>query len=168
LPAIFVYNGEQEIFDLFNETGVDVRRANFPVGSWKTHLNPLNRRKYSRSLSKLVEDENIDVVHTFFGASYLFSYLKDRRVLKVAEQLYVSPEPRPLRMFDGGFTIKPRGFLNACYRRYVRFNFSRADHITTNGEGQKTSGTVVYGTAPEKTTVVSPGVTAQLPSVKPR
>jgi hypothetical protein len=144
-PAILVYNGKQEIFDRFVATGADVRRFEFPIGSWKTHLNPLSRRKYSRKLAEFIEDEKIEVVHTFFRASYLFSYLRGTRVLKVAEQLHASPDPRPLRMFDNGFNVKPRALLNAWYRRYVRFNFSAADLVTTNGQAQKTSGAVAYG-----------------------
>jgi glycosyltransferase involved in cell wall biosynthesis len=165
-PAIFVYNGKQEVFDRFVATGADVRRFEFPIGSWKTHLNPLSRRKYSRKLAEFIEDEKIEVVHTFFRASYLFSYLRGTRVLKVAEQVYASPDPRPLRMFDNGFNVKPRALLNAWYRRYVRFNFSAADLVTTNGQAQKTSGAVAYGVPHEKMTVVSPGVSSQLSSVK--
>jgi len=166
LPAIFVYNGRQEIFDRFVATGADVRRFEFPVGSWKTHLNPLSRRAYSRKLAELIEDEKIGVVHTFFRASYMFNYLKNTRVLKVAEQLYASPDPKPLRMFENGINIAPRYLLNAWYRRYVRFNFSAADLVTTNGQAQKTSGAVTYGVSLEKTTVVSPGVSSQLSSAE--
>ena len=165
-PAIFVYNGKQEIFDRFKATGADVRRADFPVGNWKTHLNPLYRRKYSKRLSKFIENEKIDVVHTFFRASYLLSYLNGIQVLKVAEQLYASPDPQPMRLFENGLTLRPRSFLSVWYRRYVRFNFSNADLVTTNGEAQKHSGSVVYGTIPEKTTVVSPGVISQLSSAE--
>ena len=136
-PAIFVYNGKQEVFDRFVATGADVRRFEFPIGSWKTHLNPLSRRKYSRKLAEFIEDEKIEVVHTFFRASYVFNYLKSTRVLKVAEQVYASSSPKPLRMFENGFKIAPRYLLSAWYRRYVRFNFSAADLVTTNGQAQK-------------------------------
>jgi glycosyltransferase involved in cell wall biosynthesis len=160
-PAIFVYNGRREAFDRFIATGADVRRADFPIGSWKTHLNPFYRRKYSRKLARFIEDERIDVVYMFMRGTYLMSYMKGSEVLRVSEQLYASGELRPIRLFDNGFTFRPRAILSAWYRKYVRFNHDKSDLVVTMSNAQNLAATVKFGIPESKTVVVPPGVTRQ-------
>ena len=164
--GIFVYNGRREAFDRFLATGADVRRADFPIGSWKTHLNPLYRRKYSRKLARFIEDERIDVVHMFMRGSYLMSYMKGVNVLRVTEQLYANDVLRPIRLFENGFTIKPRALLNAWYRKYVRFNHDKADVVAAISNSQKLAATATFGIPESKVVVVSPGVTPQAPTTE--
>jgi glycosyltransferase involved in cell wall biosynthesis len=161
LPGIFVYNGRREVFDRFVATGADVRRVDFPIASRKTHLSPLYRRKYSRKLARFIEDEQIDVVYMFMRGTYLMSYMKGLDVLRVTEQLYANIELRPIRLFDNGFTIRPRALLNAWYRKYVRLNHDKADVVVTVSNAQVRAAVVRFGIPESKTVVVPPGVTRQ-------
>jgi len=162
-PGIFIYNGRREAFDRFVESGADIRTADFPIGSWRTHLNPFYRRKYSRKLARFIEDERIDVVYMFMRGTYLMSYMKGLNILRVTEQAYASPEPRPLRLFDNGFTIRPRALLSAWYRKYVRFNHDRADLVVTISNAQKLAAIARFGIPESKTLVVPPGVRRRSP-----
>ena len=161
LPGIFIYNGKQDIFDRFVATGADVRRADFPIGSWKTHLNPLYRRRYSRNLAKFIEDERIDIVHLFPRAAYVTSYLKGLDVFKVNQQPYSSPDLKPIRLFENGFSLRPRRLLNAWYRKYVRFNYSKADLVSGIGHSHQQASIKVFGIPESKTAVVHPGIAPQ-------
>ena len=167
LPAIFIYNGKQDVFDRFVATGADVRRVDFPIGGWQKHLNPLYRREYSRKLAQFIAAERIDVVHLFMRASYVMSYLKGSEVLRVAEQVYSSPNLRPIRLFANGFSIRPRKLLNAWYRKHVRFNYSAADLVVTLGHSQQLAATKVYGVPPMKTVIVPLGAGRQLSGARP-
>lgn len=125
------------------------------------------RREYSRKLARFISTERIDVVHFFMRASYMMSYLKGSEVLRVAEQLYSSPDSRPIRLFENGFSIRPRALMNAWYRKHVRFNYSAADLVTTNSYSQQLVAIERYGVPLMKTVVVPPGVGRQLSVARP-
>ena len=161
LPGIFVYNGREEVFDRFVATGADVRRAPFPISSLKTHLNPIYRRRYSKILARYLRAEQIDVVHLFPRATYVLHYLEGINVFKVAQQPYSSPDLRPIRLFENGFSLRPRNLLNAWYRKYVRFSYSRADLVSGIGNSHRAASTKVFGIPEHKTAVVRPGITPQ-------
>ena len=167
LPGIFVYNGRSEVFDRFVETGADVRRADFPVASRKTHLNPFYRREYSRKLARFIEDESIDVVQLFPRGAYMTHYMKGLDVLQVAQQPYSSPDLRPMRLFQNGFTFHPKRLLNAWYRKYVRWDYSKADLVTGLGYSHQQASMRVFGVPEYKTVVVHPGVAPQKQLAEP-
>ena len=166
LPGIFVYNGRREVFDRFVATGADVRRADFPIASRKTHLNPFYRREYSRKLARFIEDERIDAVYMFMRGTYLMSYMKGLDVLRVTEQLYANIDLRPIRLFDNGFSVRPRALLSAWYRKYVRLNHARADMVVTISNAQKLASSVRFGIPESKTVIVPPGVAWQSPNAE--
>lgn len=161
IPAVFVFNGSNKIFSRLQATGVDVRRSDFPISSRRTHLNPFYRRKYSRIVGEFLESNRISIVHMFPRATYLMHYIASQNVSKVVEQLYASPNPKPLGLFDGGFSLNPRALASAWYRKYVRLNYKPADLVISHGEGQRSASTTVFGVPSERTTIVTPGIPSQ-------
>jgi len=161
-PAIFVYNGRNDVYDRFVETGADVRHMDFPVGSWKTHLNPLYRREYSKKLARIIKEERIEIIHLFPRAAYVTSYLKGLDILKVTQQPGTHTDFAPIRMFDNGFSFRPRRILNAWYRKYVRFNYSKADLVTGLGNAHQQGSIKVFGIPEKRTAVVHPGIAPQI------
>lgn len=86
IPSIFIFNGHPDIFRLFEETGVDVRRIEMPKPGVVKHFNPIYRRRFSRKLVELISKEGIDVLHLGQREAYILNYVKKFRVLKGCHQ----------------------------------------------------------------------------------
>jgi len=137
IPAVFVFNGHPDVFEMFQQTGIDVRRIEMPVSGVKQHFNPLYRRRFSRSLTSLIEDEGIEILHLGNGGPYILNYLKKSKILKVAVQSSSTPDFEPLALFDSGIRYHPKSVLKAWYRKYVRLNYRIADLVFSTGGAQR-------------------------------
>ena len=162
IPSIFIFNGASDVFQRFEETGVDVRCMDMPVSGLKQHFNPIYRRKYSRHLSDFISREKIDVIHLGHGGPFILNYLKSSRVLKVCVQQGATPEFKPIGLFDSGFTLNPKKLLKYWYRKYVRLNYKRADLVVCIGVAAREAALRTFGIQSEKTAVVRPGITGRL------
>ena len=158
VASLFVFNGPDEIFRKFEETGANVRRMEMPIPGLKQHLNPFYRRRFSRQLVEFIEREGIDVIHLGHGGLFVLNYLKSSAVLKVSVQQGATPEFKPIGMFDGGFTLHPKKLLKAWYRKYVRLNYKRSDLVICIGEAAREAALRSFHVAPEKAIVVRPGI----------
>lgn len=102
IPSILIFNGQPELFRRFEETGIDVRRMEMPVASVKAHFNPGSRRRYSRLLAEFIERENIELLYLLNSVPCLLNYVKNLSIPKVCAQIAVSPDLRPIGLFDRG------------------------------------------------------------------
>jgi glycosyltransferase involved in cell wall biosynthesis len=162
IPAILIYNGHANKFKMFEDAGVDVRRMMMPISSVKQHLNPLYRRKFSKYLSQFINDENIDIIHLGYRGSYIFNYLKKVDVLKSCVQQAATPEFKKIKLFDGGFRFNPVYIIKAWYRKYVRFNYKRAEVVICLSDAARTAAIRTYSVKPERAITVFPGVISRI------
>ena len=113
VPAIFIFNGHSDIFEKFRQTGIDVRRIEMPVSGVKQHFNPFYRRRFSRRLATLIEDEEIEVLHLGAKASYILDYLKNSNVFKVTLQPSSTPGFEPIALFPRGIPFHPKTIIKS-------------------------------------------------------
>lgn len=161
IPSIFIFNGQPELFRLFEQTGIDVRRMEMPSASVKTHFNPRSRRRYSRLLAEFIERENIELLYLLHDAAYLLIYVTNLGIPKVCSQIAGSPNPEPIRLFDHGVRLHPRHLIKAWYRKYVRLNHRRADLVVCLSGAARDTALITYGVEPERAVAVYPGVTGR-------
>jgi glycosyltransferase involved in cell wall biosynthesis len=166
VPAIFIFNGHQNIFDKFQQTGIDVRRIEMPVSGVKQHFNPFYRRRFSRQLTKLIHDEGIDIFHLGHGGPYVFNYVKNLNVLKVTVQSGSTPGFEPLKLFPFGIKLHPRDFLKAWYRKYVRLDYTTADLVFSPGDAAHEATIRVYKVNPERAMIMRIASPEQVPTSK--
>jgi len=154
IPAVFVFNGHPDVFEMFQQTGIDVRRIEMPISGVKQHLNPFYRRRFSRRLASLIEDMEIEVLHLGHGGPYIFNYLKSSKILKVTVQLSSTPSFEPVAFFDSGIRFHPKSVLKAWYRKYVRLNYRTADLVFSPGDAAHEATLRTFGVKPERATVM--------------
>jgi len=165
IPSIFVFNGQPHKFQKFIDVGVDVRNLNMPLPGFKRHISFLYRRKFSRQLANLIKTENIDVVHLGSRGTYILNYLKAQSVLKVCVQQGGTPQPKPLKVLDR-WTFNPKTLLKLWYRKYVVWNFKRADLVICPSETARQEAIITFDVKPKKTVVVKHCVRSQLKTSK--
>lgn len=166
IPSIFIFNGQPEIFRLFEETGIDVRRVEMPVSSLKSHFNSVYRRRFSRRLADFIRQEKIELLYLLDNAPYLLNYVKNLDILKVCTEIGGSPDPRPIGLFDRGVRLHPKHLAKAWYRKYVRLNYRSADLVICISKAARGTALITYGIDRERVVVVRPGVTGRLSDSK--
>jgi len=166
VPAIFVFNGHSDVFEKFQQTGIDVRRVEMPVSGVKQHFNPFYRRRFSRRLVTLIEDEGIEVLHLGHGASYIINYLKNSNVFKVTVQSASTPGFAPVALFPNGIQFHPKTILKAWYRKYVRLDYTTADLVFSPGDAAHEATIRTYGVKPERSMIMRIASREQIPSSK--
>ena len=147
---------------MFEDAGVDVRRMTMPISGVKQHLNPLYRRKFSKYLSRFINDENIDIIHLGHRGSYIFNYVKQVDVLKSCVQQAATPEFKKIGLFDGGFRFDPVYIIKAWYRKYVRFNYKRAEVVICLSDAVRTAAIHTYSVKPERAIAVFHGLISRI------
>lgn len=162
IPAIVIYNGHKNIFNLFENTGVDVRRMPMPISGVKQHLNPFYRRRFSKQIAKFIAEENIDILHLGFRGAYILNYVKNVNVLKSCVQVSATREFKKIRLFDGGFRPHPVYIIKSWYRKYVRFNFKRAEVVICNSGAARTAAIRTFNVKPERAITVYMGVSSRI------
>tara|TARA_B100000686_G_scaffold349701_1_gene443704 strand:+ start:369 stop:1586 length:1218 start_codon:yes stop_codon:yes gene_type:complete len=171
VPSIFVFNGHPDIFQKFEETGVDVRRIEMPMPGVKNHFNPIYRRRFSKKLIQLIDDEGIDVLHVSEREAYILNYVKSSGILKVCQQDAGTPDNsvtlKGMAVFDKGLSIHPKTVLKKWYRKYVLWNYKRADLVLCLSKTARKFAIEVCRTRPEVAVVVRPGVTRRLGDANP-
>ena len=167
IPAILIFNGQPELFRLFEATGIDVRRFDMPIASVKTHINPRYRKRYAKSINELAEKENIDVLYLLDNAPYLLNYTKNLKIMRACTQIGGSPDPQPIKLFQRGIKLHPKSIANAWYRKYVRLNYSSADLVVCLSDAARETALHTYGIEPERAKAVFPGVTGRIGESKP-
>jgi len=167
IPAIFVFNGHPEIFRKFEEAGVDVRRMDMPKHGLKNHFNFVYRRRYSKKLNELINDEGIEVLHLGQREAYVLNYVKDSPILKVCQQDAGVPDPKVMSVFDKGFSLHPKKLLKKWYRKYVLWNYKRADLVLCLSKAARKFAIDVCRTEPDAAFVVRPGVSRRLSDAVP-
>ena len=166
IPSILIFNGQPELFRMFEETGIDVRRMAMPVSSVKTHINPLYRRRFSRQLAEFIEHEQIEVLYLLNNAAYLLNYFRESGIFKACAEIGGSPDPKPIRLFEKGVRLHPKSLAKAWYRKYVRLNYQSADLVVCISEAARGSALYTYGVKPKRVVVVRPGITGRLSGAK--
>ena len=166
VPAIFIFNGHSDIFEKFRQTGIDVRRIEMPVSGVKQHFNPFYRRRFSRRLATLIEDEEIEVLHLGHKASYILDYLKNSNVFKVTLQPASTPGFEPIALFPHGIPFHPKTILKSWYRKYVQLNHTNADLVFSPGDAAREATIRTYGVKPERVRVMRVASPEQIPSSK--
>ena len=154
VPAIFVFNGHPDVFEMFRQTGIDVRRIVMPISGVKQHLNPFYRRRFSRHLADLIEGEGIEVLHLGSNGTYILHYLKSSKILKVTTQASSAPDFKPVAFFDAGIRFHPKSILKAWYRKYVRLNYRSSDLVFSPGDAAREATIRTYGVKPERAMVM--------------
>ena len=162
IPAIFIYNGHENKFKMFQNAGVDVRRMSMPISGVKQHLNPLYRRRLSKQLGKFITDEKIDILHLGHGGPYIFNYVKRVNVLKSCVQQGATPEFKKTKLFDGGFRPSPVHIIKSWYRKYVRLNYKRAEVVICLSDAARTAAIRTFSVKPERAKTVYPGVSSRI------
>ena len=157
VPSIFVFNGHTDIFDRFRRTGIDVRRFAMPISGVKQHFNPFYRRRFSRRLASLIEDEAIDILHLGHGANYIINYVKNLDILKVTVQSASHPGFEPVAFFHEGIRFHPKSVLKAWYRKYVQLNYKTADLVFSPGDAAGEATIRAYGVMPERAMIMRVG-----------
>jgi len=165
IPSIFVFNGHPDKFRKFEDTGADVRMIDMPLPGLKNHANFIYRRKFSRKLSEFIKTEKIEVVHLGQRASYILNYIKTKSVLKVCTQGGGTPNPKPLRMLKT-FTINPKTLLKLWYRKYVLWNYKRADLVICPSDPARQTAIRTFSVKPKKIIVIRPHANSQLKNAK--
>jgi len=166
IPSIFVFNGHPAIFRKFEEAGVDVRRIDMPRPGLAKHFNFFYRREFSKKLNELIDTEGIDVLHLGQREAYVLNYVKKSPILKVCQQDAGIPDPKVMTVFDKGFSFHPNKLLKKWYRKYVLWNYKRADLVLCLSEAARKFAIYVCRTKPEVAVVVRPGVTRRMDDAK--
>jgi glycosyltransferase involved in cell wall biosynthesis len=167
IPSILIFNGHPELFRLFEQTGIDVRRMEMPVSSVKRHFDPRYRHRYSVEIADFVKREQIDVLYLLDNAPYLLNYVKNLDLLRVCTQIGGAPNPKPIRLFEKGIEVNPKVVAKAWYRKYVRLNYRKADLVVCLSEAARETALHTYGVSPEKAKTVFPGVTKRASKSNP-
>ena len=167
IPTIFIFNGHPDIFQMFKNTGVDVRRIQMPEPGAKKLFNPFYRRRFSKNLIELINNEDIDVLHLGQRDSYILNYVKKTKVMKVCQQDGAFPVPKPLSIFEHGPTINPKKLLKAWYRKYVLGNYKRADLVLSVSDAARKCSIVRFRIKPEVAFTVRPGIQRRSDEAKP-
>ena len=167
IPSIFIFNGHPDIFRKFEETGVDVRRIEMPKPGIAKHFNPSYRRRFSKKLIQLIDIEGIDVLHLGQREAYILNYVKKSPILKVCQQDAGVPVPKAMTIFDKGVGFHPKKLLKSWYRKYVLWNYKRADLVMCLSHAARKYAIEVCRAKPEAAVVVRPGVTRRLGDSKP-
>lgn len=167
IPTILIFNGHPDIFRKFEQTGIDVRRLEMPKPGVAKHFNPIYRRRFAKKLIELIKQENIDVLHLGQREAYILNYVKKSRVLKVCHQDGGFPEPKLMSIFDKGFSAHPKKLVKKWYRKYVLWNYKRADLVMCLSHAAREYAIKGCRTRPEVAVVVRPGVTRRLGDAKP-
>ncbi|MEC9293736.1 MAG: glycosyltransferase family 4 protein [Chloroflexota bacterium] len=167
IPSIFIINGPPDIFRKFEETGVDVRKIEMPKPGVAKHFNPFYRRRFSKKLIELIDTEGIDVLHVAQREAYIFNYVKGSGILKVTQQDAGMPDAKLMGIFDKGVSVNPKKVLKKWYRKYVLWNYKRADLVLCLSNAAREFAIKVCRTRSELAVVVRPGVTRRLDDAKP-
>ena len=167
VPSIFIFNGHPDIFKKFEDTGVDVRRIEMPRPGVMNHFNPIYRRRFSKKLIQLIDDERIGVLHVAQREAYVLNYVKSSGILKVCQQDAGTPDNKVMAVFDKGFSLYPKTVLKKWYRKYVLWNYKRADLVLCLSKAARKFAIEVCRTRPEVAVVVRPGVTRRLGDANP-
>ena len=167
IPSIFVFNGHSAIFRKFQETGVDVRRIDMPKPGVLKHFNPIYRWRFTKKMAALIDKEGIDVLHLGQREAYILNYVKNSPVLKVCQQDAGAPDAKLMTIFDKGLTVSPKQLLKKWYRKYVLWNYKRADLVLCLSNAAREYAIKVCRTKPEVAVVVRPGVTRRLDDAQP-
>lgn len=162
IPAIFIYNGHQNKFKMFENTGVDVRRMSMPISGVKLHLNPFYRRRFSKQLAKFIADENIDILHLGQRGVYILNYVKNVDVLKSSVQQGATPDFKKIGLFDGGFRLRPVYIIKSWYRKYVALNYKRVEVAICLSDAARTAAIRTFNVEPDRAITVYPGVSSRV------
>ena len=167
IPSIFIFDGHPDIFRMFEETGVDVRRIEMPKPGVLKHFNPIYRRRFARKLTELIGKEEIDVLHLGQREVHILNYVKKSRVLKVCHQDAGFPDPKLMSIFDKGLSLHPKKLLKKWYRKYVLWNYKRADLVLCLSKAARKYAIEGCRTRPEVAVAVRPGVPRRLGDSNP-
>ena len=99
--------------------------------------------------------------------AYILNYVKNSTVLKVCQQDAGVPDVKEMAIFDKGVSINPKKLLKKWYRKYVLWNYKRADLVLCLSNAAREFAIKVCRTRPEVAVVVRPGVTRRLDDARP-
>jgi glycosyltransferase involved in cell wall biosynthesis len=156
---VVVHNRENRFSEQLRSEGTTVLMRDLPPNSWANYRHPMRLLRMRREITKIIEEG--DFTHVWIHFSGLLPLItkrvKKNGVKIVVHQHAAMPEESKLTVFERKNFTNPKRFLAAAYRKYVLFNFDKADIVISLTNDGKLTSMNTYGVAEHKIRIVPHG-----------
>jgi glycosyltransferase involved in cell wall biosynthesis len=156
---VVVHNKDNLLSEQLKAEGTTVLIRDLPPNSWKNYMRPIRLLRMRRETTKIIEEGEFTHVWLHFSGllTLITKRVKKNGVKIVSHQQAAFPEGLKLSVFERKNFTNPKRLLRAVYRKYVLFNFDKADMVITPSNAGKQTSINTYGVPEHKIRIVRNG-----------
>jgi len=154
-----IHNRDNHFSEQLKAEGTTVLIRDLPPNSWKNYMQPMRLLRMRRETTKIIEEGEFTHVWLHFSGllTLITKRVKKNGVKIVSHQQAAFPEGLKLIVFERKNFTNPKRLLRALYRKYVLFNFDKADMVITPSNDGKHTSINTYGVPEHKIRIVPNG-----------
>ena len=154
-----VFNKKNLFFDQLTSEGTEVLLKELPPNGWRNYLHPIRLLRMRRDMTRIIEEGGYSHVWAHFSGllTLITNRVRKNGVKIIAHQHSAMPEGTKLTLLERKNFFSLKLFLSAAYRKFVLFNFAKADLVICLTNDGKNTSIDTYGVSAEKIRIVPNG-----------